>query len=80
MGLVWAAPSLIATQLKTVDMSYGKSLRCYLILYFPWLITGDLNVVVNPEEKEGGRPFDSHLALPFLEFMFDANFLDLSFE
>lgn len=35
---------------------------------------------MNPEEKAGGRPFNPQLALPFLEFMFEANILDLNFE
>lgn len=37
-------------------------------------------MVVWPEEKSGGKLFNPHIALPFLEFMFGANLLDLYLE
>lgn len=35
----------------------------------PWLVIGDLNIIFNSEEKEGGLPFDRKKVEPFLNLI-----------
>lgn len=45
----------------------------------PWLVIGDLNEVVSPSEKKGGRPFNASQALHLNQFIDKAGLIDLGF-
>nr|XP_027082134.1 uncharacterized protein LOC113704429 [Coffea arabica] len=45
----------------------------------PWIVVGDFNVVVEPWEKRGGRPFRVAEARDFVDFMASAGLFDGGF-
>ncbi|XP_071923161.1 uncharacterized protein [Coffea arabica] len=45
----------------------------------PWYIVGDFNLILSPNEKKGGRPFQPSQGLELSEFMGEAGVLDAGF-
>lgn len=45
----------------------------------PWLVIGDFNEITNPTEKFGGRPPSRAKMELFLNFLNNANLIDLGF-
>jgi hypothetical protein len=45
----------------------------------PWICIGDFNAIISPNDKLGGRPFDSYSSNPFTDFMDGYGMVDLGF-
>jgi hypothetical protein len=45
----------------------------------PWVCIGDFNAIILPDDKLGGRPFDSYSSNPFIDFMDGYEMIDLGF-
>jgi hypothetical protein len=45
----------------------------------PWVCIGDFNAIISPNDKLGGRPFDSYSSNPFIDFMDGYGMIDLGF-
>ena len=45
----------------------------------PWMMMGDLNEILQPEDKEGGRPVGETSSNAFADIVFDHGLLDLGF-
>ena len=44
-----------------------------------WLVGGDFNVILDADEKRGGRPFNPAKATEFGQFISDVNLMDIGF-
>ena len=42
-----------------------------------WLVGGDFNVILDADEKNGGRPFNPTEAMKFGQFINKANLIDV---
>jgi exonuclease III len=45
----------------------------------PWVCIGDFNANISPNDKVGGRPFDSYYSNPFTDFMDGYRMINLGF-
>jgi hypothetical protein len=45
----------------------------------PWLCIGDFNIIISPDDKIGGRPYNSFISNPMFDFMSKFGMVDLSF-
>lgn len=45
----------------------------------PWIVAGDFNQILAPQEKQGGRPLNVSSSLCFLQSMYKCNLHDLGF-
>ncbi|XP_070034183.1 uncharacterized protein [Nicotiana tomentosiformis] len=55
------------------------NLEDILAIYGPWCIGGDFNVILEPEEKLGGRPHRMHMSLDFQMCMDNYGVTDIGF-
>jgi hypothetical protein len=62
-----------SSEFWTVLSSFGVSLSA------PWLCIGDFNSILSPNDKYGGRPYNSLLANPFMDFIDTFGMVDLGF-
>ncbi|KAL4341260.1 hypothetical protein GQ457_08G016750 [Hibiscus cannabinus] len=71
---VYASPEplkrrILWNQLKALELASGA----------PWVIGGDLNVIVSSFERQGGSSSRSNICSDFGEFMMDTGLLDMGF-
>lgn len=45
----------------------------------PWCIRGDFNVIMDPSEKVGGKPYRASKSLEFISIMETCGFMDIGF-
>lgn len=45
----------------------------------PWCIGGDFNVIMDPDENLGGRPYTIHKSLDFINYMDSCEAIDLGY-
>lgn len=51
-----------------------------LIINVPWVILGDFNQPISPQDKFGGSPFNWNCAQKLLDTVHDCNLIDLGFQ
>lgn len=63
------------------SLSYLYKLSDINLHDVPWLVCGNFNIICNPEDKLGGRPFLLNDSVSiFCDFIFRSELLDLGFK